>query len=70
MAMMITALCSAAFFPAGPVGNGRAVIAPRVACRMQEDELRAFLLKRADVSEKFVDKVIELCDEEMLDTIN
>ena len=66
MAMMIFALCSAAFFPAGPVGNGRAVIAPRVACRMQEDELRAFLLKRADVSEKFVDKVIELCDEEMI----
>ena len=66
MAMMIFALCSAAFFPAGPVGNGRALVAPRVACRMQEDELRAFLLKRADVSEKFVDKVIELCDEEMI----
>jgi ferredoxin--NADP+ reductase len=35
-------------------------------CRMQEDALRTFLLQQADVSEKFVDQVMEACDAEMI----
>ena len=33
---------------------------------MQEDDLRTFLLQKADVSEKFVDNVVALCDGEMI----
>lgn len=52
----------AAAYHTGPIAS-RPAVARAAICRMQEDDLRAFLLSKADVSEKFVDRVIELCDE-------
>ena len=45
----------------------RPAVAPRASfCTMQQDELRTFLLTKAQVSEKFIDRVVAICDDEMI----
>ena len=61
--MLCVAIASAAYVPAL---TRPAAIARGSICRMQEDDLRTFLLQKADVSEKFVDNVVALCDGEMI----
>jgi len=56
---------SLALTPTTPLGR-RSAVSPRAACHMQAGDLRTFLQTKAGVSEKFLDSVIALCDDEMI----
>jgi ferredoxin--NADP+ reductase len=65
---LLALLGAAAAYTPGTIMAPRAVRGRAGACRMQEAPLRAFLLDEAGVSSKFVDAVLDVCDEEMIDS--
>ena len=72
MALLFAVGSSLAFVPSGTplIGVARARVAPIVATAAVDDmELGAFLTSRAGVAPKFVDQVIEQCDEQMIGNV-
>jgi len=63
--MLAAPLLLGALTGSAPIGGPRRACAPQ----MSTDSLSAFLTQRAGVSPKFVGRVLEICDDEMIDDV-